>query len=301
MMTTRAISAGGFSFISQFVRRASATARSTSAAAKGQLRHVFTCNSLTVDKNGAALRQYSASTRQRPLVTLQTAHPTQSPSVVSQTGLATRCVPRNVFARTMISSMSAKNYPATYKVTTTAKSVRTGSKFYSSSLHRDSQLKTRSSDSTTSVLGSSTEVPSESDEDTVSLRPSSSRLPQSEGPGSSELDTITSSRSGTTRPPTRPKPFNEISGSSHVPLSPASVLKIAKDHAKFNDWLLDGFRSLGPVFRLRAGLFDVINVKDPPSVETMFRHEGAYPSRIRLRVWEQFRLDENESFGVFLM
>lgn len=301
MMTIGAVSAGGLSFISQFVRRASATAHSTSAAAKGQLRHVFACNSLTVENNGAALRQYSASTRQRPLVTLQTAQPSQSPSVVSQTGLATRCVPRNMLARTVISSTSAKNYPATYKVTTTAKSVRIGSRFYSSSLHRDSQLKTRSSDSTTSALGSSTEVPSESDEDTVSSRPSSSRLPQSEGLGSSEMDTITSSRSGTTRPPTRPKPFSEIPGSSHVPLSPASVLKIAKDHAKLNDWLLDGFRSLGPVFRLRAGLFDVINVMDPPSVETMFRHDGAYPNRIRLRAWEQFRLDENESFGVFLM
>ena len=294
---------GYFFSISPFIRLVPATTCISSLirpsfAGEGQHRAFFVRNSLAINEHGE--RGCYVSCSKGPGVKLEIVHARQAHPVVSMTSPTTRYVSLKGFAGTTSSeremSTFGENDSKPSKVVMSAKSVTAESKL-SSHTPQDSRLKTCSSDSTTSAVGSVCEVPSKVNEDAVSSRPTTCTPSQTEGLGSSELDT--SSSSGITKP--SPKPFHEIPCSSNTLLTPANIIKLAWYHSRLNDWFFEGFRSLGPIFRLRAGLFDFVCVMDPRSVETVYRQEGSYPSRARLLLWEQFRLDEDESFGVFLM
>ncbi|XP_070180361.1 1,25-dihydroxyvitamin D(3) 24-hydroxylase, mitochondrial-like [Littorina saxatilis] len=122
-----------------------------------------------------------------------------------------------------------------------------------------------------------------------------SLTPQPQNPHTSNKNKIPHSKSFI------PKPFEEMPSSSDRPYSLTTILRMARYSSRLNDWFLQSFQSLGPVYRLRAGIFDFVNVMDYQSVETVYRQEGPHPRRNRLLLWERFRLDADESFGVFLM
>jgi hypothetical protein len=49
------------------------------------------------------------------------------------------------------------------------------------------------------------------------------------------------------------------------------------------------FKELGPIFRIKTPVLDIVWLKDLESIERLFRQDAKYPARIMIPSWQEWR------------
>ena len=61
----------------------------------------------------------------------------------------------------------------------------------------------------------------------------------------------------------------------------------------------EGFQKLGPIYRVNV-LGPTIVLNDPEAIENILRHEGTFPKRIPLQIWNDARTEQGIPLGILL-
>ncbi|XP_055518498.1 cholesterol side-chain cleavage enzyme, mitochondrial-like [Leucoraja erinacea] len=64
--------------------------------------------------------------------------------------------------------------------------------------------------------------------------------------------------------------------------------------------MLNNFNKYGPIYRERIGYYNSVNIINPEDAAILFRAEGIFPERLKMRAWMAYRDFRKEKYGVLL-
>ena len=94
------------------------------------------------------------------------------------------------------------------------------------------------------------------------------------------------------------KPYSELPTISFVSSIVGLVRSIFVGHEDAHWDTIKGFHKFGPIYRLKAGTFDIVWLKDVDAIEKMLRHDGKYPRRIPMVPWQEWREKNGHSMSI---